>query len=83
MTRLRSKRFDEPDQLVTLPRLTAQVVHIGEAHIARPVHQPGRSWAEQVKPVPGRSSLRVTRASLDTQPDDVSNPNSYVYLRPA
>jgi hypothetical protein len=60
-----------------------QVVHIGEAHIPSPVHQPGRSWAEHVKPVPGRSSLQVTRAGLDKQPHDVSNPSSYVYLRPA
>ncbi len=51
MARLQSKRFDEPDELVTLPLVTVQVVLLGEAHVARLVHQPGWSWAEHVKPV--------------------------------
>jgi class 3 adenylate cyclase len=51
MARLQSKRFDEPDELVTLPLVTEQVVLLGEVHVARIVHQPGWSWAEHVKPV--------------------------------
>jgi class 3 adenylate cyclase len=58
MARLQSKLFDEPDELVTLPLVTVEVVLLGEAHIARLVHQPGWSWAEHVKPVAGTPSCQ-------------------------
>ncbi|HET8915792.1 MAG TPA: adenylate/guanylate cyclase domain-containing protein [Propionibacteriaceae bacterium] len=58
MARLQSKRFDEPDELVTLPLVSVQVVLLGEAHVARLVHQPGWSWAEHVKPVAGTPSCQ-------------------------
>jgi class 3 adenylate cyclase len=58
MARLQSKRFDEPDELITLPFVTVQVVLLGEVHIARLVHQPGWSWAEHVKPVAGTPSCQ-------------------------
>jgi mannose-6-phosphate isomerase-like protein (cupin superfamily) len=51
MARLQSKRFDEPDEFITLPLVTEQVVFLGEVQVARIVHQPGWSWAEHVKPV--------------------------------
>jgi class 3 adenylate cyclase len=58
MARLQSKRFDEPDELVTLPLVTVQVALLGELHVARLVHQPGWSWAEHVKPVVGTLSCQ-------------------------
>ena len=58
MARLQSRLFDEPDEVVTLPLVTVQVVLLGEAHIARLVHQPGWSWAEHVKPVAGTPSCQ-------------------------
>jgi len=58
MAGLHSKRFDEPDELVTLPLVTVQVVLLGEAHVARLVHQPGWSWAAHVKPVAGTPSCQ-------------------------
>ena len=58
MAGLHSKRFDEPDELVTLPLVTVEVVLLGEAHVARLVHQPGWSWAEHVKPVAGTPSCQ-------------------------
>jgi class 3 adenylate cyclase len=58
MARLQSKRFDEPDELVRLPLVTVQVVLLGEAHVARLVHEPGWSWAEHVKPVAGTPSCQ-------------------------
>jgi class 3 adenylate cyclase len=58
MARLQSKRFDEPDELVKLPLVTVQVVLLGEAHVARLVHEPGWSWAEHVKPVAGTPSCQ-------------------------
>ena len=58
MARLLSKRFDEPDERVTLPLVAVQVVLLGEVHVARLVHQPGWSWAEHVKPVVGTPSCQ-------------------------
>ena len=58
MARLVSKRFDEPDERVTLPLVTVQVVLLGEVHVARLVHQPGWSWVEHVKPVVGTPSCQ-------------------------
>ena len=58
MGALQSKRFDEPDELVTLPLLTWQVVVLGEVHVARSVHEPGWRWSEHVKPVVGTPSCQ-------------------------
>src|SRR5918992_34610 len=51
-----SKRFDEPDEVVTLPLAREEVVILGEVHVGRTTHQPGWSWAEHVKPVAGTPS---------------------------
>lgn len=56
MAGLQSRRFDEPDELVTHPLLTEEIVALGEVHVARTVHQPGWSWAEHVKPIVGTPS---------------------------
>ena len=51
-----SKRFDEPDEVVTLPLAREEVVILGEVHLGRTTHQPGWTWAEHVGPVAGTSS---------------------------
>jgi class 3 adenylate cyclase len=51
-----SKRFDEPDEVVTLPLAREEVVILGEVHLGRTTHEPGWSWAEHVKPVAGTPS---------------------------
>jgi class 3 adenylate cyclase len=56
MGTLQSKRFDEPDDLVTLPLLRSQVVVLGEVYMARSTHEPGWRWSEHVKPVVGTRS---------------------------
>jgi class 3 adenylate cyclase len=56
MATLQSKRFDEPDDLVTLPLLVSQVVVLGEVYVARSTHEPGWRWSEHVKPVVGTPS---------------------------
>jgi class 3 adenylate cyclase len=56
MGTLQSKRFDEPDDLVSLPLLTSQVVVLGEVYMARSTHEPGWRWSEHVKPVVGTPS---------------------------
>jgi class 3 adenylate cyclase len=48
-----SRSFDEPDELVTQPLVTIQVVVLGEVYVARQVHEPGWSWSEHVQPVAG------------------------------
>jgi class 3 adenylate cyclase len=56
MGTLQSKRFDEPDDLVTLPLMTSQIVVLGEVYVARTTHEPGWRWSEHVKPVMGTAS---------------------------
>jgi class 3 adenylate cyclase len=53
-----SKSFDEPDELVTQPLMTMQVVVLGEVYVARIVHQPGWSWSEHVGPVAGTATCQ-------------------------
>jgi class 3 adenylate cyclase len=48
-----SKRFDEPDEVVTLPLAREEVVILGEVYVGRTTHQPGWSWEEHVKPTAG------------------------------
>ncbi|HVM17456.1 MAG TPA: adenylate/guanylate cyclase domain-containing protein [Gaiellaceae bacterium] len=56
MPSIETKRFDEPDELVSLPHLTQHVVLIGDTYVARVVHHAGWSWEEHVKPVVGTTS---------------------------
>jgi class 3 adenylate cyclase len=53
-----SRSFEEPDELVTQPLVTMQVVVLGEVYIARVVHQPGWSWSEHVEPVAGTATCQ-------------------------
>jgi class 3 adenylate cyclase/mannose-6-phosphate isomerase-like protein (cupin superfamily) len=58
MSELLSKRFDEPDEVVSLPNMTAQVVVLGEVYVGRFVHQPGWRWSKDVKPTIGTPSCQ-------------------------
>jgi class 3 adenylate cyclase len=58
MSELRSKRFDEPDEVVTTPLATGQVVVLGGRYVGRYVHQPGWKWSEHVKPGVGTPSCQ-------------------------
>jgi class 3 adenylate cyclase len=58
MGSLQSKDFDEPDDLVSLPLLTSQVVVLGEVYVARSTHEPGWRWSKHVKPVVGTPSCQ-------------------------
>jgi class 3 adenylate cyclase len=53
MTRTFHKSLDEPDELVTFPNLSADVVEIAGLTVARLVHQPGWRWSTHVKPQVG------------------------------
>ena len=47
------KNLDEPDELITFPGLTAEVVEVAGLTVARIVHQPGWRWSTHVKPQVG------------------------------
>lgn len=55
---IQSKRFDEPDEVVSLPNLAGQVVVLGETYIGRFVQQPGWRWSKDMKPVVGTTSCQ-------------------------
>ena len=59
MGEIQSKRFDEPDEVVSLPNLTGQIVVLGELYVGRYVHQPGWCWSKDVKPLVGTPSCQI------------------------
>jgi len=58
MGAITAKSFDQPDDVLTLPRLSMRIVVLGNTHIARTVHQPGWCWSKDVKPVVGTGSCQ-------------------------
>ncbi len=58
MGELQSKRFDEPDDVVSLPNLSGQIVVLGESYVGRYSHQPGWRWSKDVKPQVGTPSCQ-------------------------
>ena len=53
------KSLDEPDELLNLPLLNADVVEVGGLTVARLVHQPGWRWSTHVKPEVGGEWCRA------------------------
>ena len=47
------KSFDAPDQVLRLPKLTAELVEVGELTVGHLVTQPGWRWSEHVRPTVG------------------------------
>ncbi len=56
MAGIQGKKFDEPDEVVSLPGLSGQTVILGDLYVGRFVHQPGWRWSKDVKPVVGTPS---------------------------
>ncbi len=54
-----SKRFDEPDEVLSLPKLSGQIVVLGELYVGRYVHEPGWHWSVDIKPVIGTPSCQA------------------------
>lgn len=52
------KRFDEPDEVVSLPNMAGQVVVLKETYIGRYVAQPGWRWSKDIKPLVGTPSCQ-------------------------
>jgi class 3 adenylate cyclase len=52
------KRFDEPDEVLSLPNASGQIVVLGEVYVGRYVYQPGWRWSKDVKPTVGTPSCQ-------------------------
>ena len=50
MSELLSKKFDEPDEVVSVPGVLGQVVVVGDTHVGRYTHEPGWCWSKNIKP---------------------------------
>lgn len=64
MSQLISKRFDEPDEVISLRDLTGQVVTLGETYVGRYVHPPGWRWSKDVKPLIGTPSCEYQHQGI-------------------
>ena len=53
MAELRWKSFDTPDDVLRFPKLTAQLVEVGELTVGYLVTEPGWRWSEHVRPTVG------------------------------
>ena len=58
MTGVTSVNFDQPDETRTFSNGQWDIVHIGNATVARATFQPGWHWADDVKPIVGTDSCQ-------------------------
>lgn len=58
MAKLQSKRFDEPDEVISHPKLKGQIVAIGETYVGRYIHEPSWCWSRDAKPLVGTPSCQ-------------------------
>lgn len=58
MGELQSKRFDQPDEFISHPKLKGQIVVLGETYVGRYVHEPGWRWSEDMRPLVGTPSCQ-------------------------
>jgi class 3 adenylate cyclase len=55
---LRAKGFDHPDELVSLPGLSGQILVLGETYVARYTHHAGWRWSTHMRPLVGTPSCQ-------------------------
>jgi class 3 adenylate cyclase len=56
---IQSKNLATPDEVVEFPKITSQVVELGDLTVARFVAEPGWRWSEHVRPTVGGSWCRA------------------------
>ncbi|HSP38757.1 MAG TPA: cupin domain-containing protein, partial [Frankiaceae bacterium] len=56
---IETKSLDRPDESRTPEKTTLNVVHLGDATVARLTVQPGWRWSECIKPVVGTQSCEA------------------------
>ena len=59
MASIETKSMDSPDETRTPDKTTVNVVHLGDATVARLTVQPGWRWSECIKPVVGTESCQA------------------------
>jgi len=59
MGKILVKRFDEPDEVISVPGTISKVVTLGETYVAWSVSEPGWRWSKDVKPLVGTSSCQI------------------------
>jgi class 3 adenylate cyclase len=59
MGKILVKRFEEPDEVITVPNQISQVVTLGETYVAWSIAQPGWNWFKDVQPLVGTPSCEV------------------------
>ena len=59
-----AKRFDEPDEALTLSHLEGQIVLLGDLYVGRFVHKPGFRWSKDIKPQAGTSSCQYRHQGI-------------------
>lgn len=59
MGKILVKRFDEPDEVVSVPGNVTNVVTLGDTYVAWSVAQPGWRWSKDVKPLVGTPSCQI------------------------
>jgi hypothetical protein len=55
----RIKNFATPDDLLRLPKMTAQLVELGEVTLSRLISEPGWRWSEHIRPSVGGDWCQV------------------------
>jgi hypothetical protein len=59
MGKIQTKRFNEPDEIVSVSGHVSQVVTLGDTYVAWSIAQPGWRWSKDVKPLVGTSSCQI------------------------
>jgi len=55
----RTKNFATPDDLLQLPKMTAQLVELGDVTLSKLVNEPGWRWSEHIRPSVGGEWCQV------------------------
>jgi hypothetical protein len=55
----RIKNFSTPDDLLRLPKMTAQLVELGEVTLSKMVSEPGWRWSDHIRPSVGGEWCQV------------------------
>jgi len=58
------KSFRAPDEVVRLPKLTAELVELGELTVSRTTSEPGWRWSEHVRPSVGGEWCQVRHVGV-------------------
>jgi class 3 adenylate cyclase len=59
MGKILVKRFDEPDEVISIPDSISKVVTLGDIYVAWSIAQPGWRWSKDVKPLVGTLSCQI------------------------